>query len=99
MRQVPGLHTCLASSVCVHVRVREPEKKAHRKGDKQSREEQGSRGAETMGWDLSVAAPFTNRRGSIENTIDLCPHGLSSGGSSLLGPAVLTPLWASGQLQ
>lgn len=83
----------------LRVGAREPENKVHRQGEKQSREEQGSRGTEMMGWDLSVAAPFTNRRGSIENTIDLCPYGLSSGGSSLLGPVALTPLWAAGQLQ
>lgn len=99
MRQALGLHACSASSACMHVRAREPEKKAHGQGEKQSREQQGSRGTETAGWDLSMAAPFTNRRGSTENTIDLCPHGLSSRGRSLLGPAALTPLWAAGQLQ
>ena len=99
MKQVPGLHACSASSAYTHVRARELRKKVHRQGEKQSREEQGNRGTETTGWDLSVAAPFTNRRGSTENKIDLCPHSLSSGGGSLLGPVVLTPLWAAGQLQ
>lgn len=98
MRQVLGLHACSASSACMHVRAREPEKKAHRQGEKQS-QEQGSRGTETAGWDLSVAALFTNKQGSTENTIDLCPYSLSSRGRSLLGPAALTPLWAAGQLQ
>lgn len=60
-------------------------------GEKQSQAEQGSRGTETKGCDLSVADPFINRWGSTENTTDLCPHGLSSAGSSLLGPTAVYP--------
>lgn len=80
----------------MRVRARESDKKVHRQGEKESQEEQGSRGTEMMGWDLSVAAPFTKRQDTTENTIDLCPHSLSSGGSSLLGLIVLTPPWAAG---
>lgn len=81
------------------VRASRLEKKVHRQGEKQLREEQRSRSTGKPGWAMSVSAPFTNRQGSAENTTDLCPDGLFSGGSSLLGPVALTLLWAAGQLQ
>lgn len=69
MRQDPGLDTGWAGSACLRVTARGPEKKGHRQGQKQSGEEQGSRGTETTGWDLTVGAPFTKRWAALRRQL------------------------------
>lgn len=69
MRQDPGLDSGLAGSACVHVIARGSEKKVNRQGQKQSGEEQGSRGTEATGWDLSVAAPFMKRWAALRRQL------------------------------
>jgi len=49
----------------MRVRAGELEKKAYRQGEQQSQEEQGSRGTEMTGWDLPVAALFTNNTAQL----------------------------------
>lgn len=69
MRQDPGLDIGLTGSAYLCVTARGPEKKVHRQGQKQSGEEQGNRGTETTGWDLSVAAPFTKRWAALRRQL------------------------------
>lgn len=97
MRQDPGLDTGSAGSAGVHVTARGPEEKGHRQGQKQSGEEQGSRGTETIGWDLSVGAPITQRWAALGRQLIFALMILFRG--KLSGLIELTPLWAAGQLQ